>query len=168
MPRRKPKSVLIIEDLDQAEKHLGELASLERDLENIKTKLNDSIDQLKAKAAAEAKPLADRCKELETGLATFAATNKTKLFKRPRSRKLAFGTIGFRKSTELKPMPKMTWKAVLAKLISLKFTDAIRNKKSVNREELEKWTDERLEQVGVERKKKDEFFIEIRAEKVGK
>jgi phage host-nuclease inhibitor protein Gam len=167
MPRRKPKAIPAIADLNQAGNALAELARLDRDLKAIESDLNEGVDQLKAEAKAKAEPLAARRKELETGLATFAEANKAELFKRPKSRELTFGTIGFRKSTKLLTLPKLTLATVLEKLKSYKFTEAIRKKESVDKDAMRDWPDERLELVGMRRKKEDEFFIELKAEGLG-
>jgi phage host-nuclease inhibitor protein Gam len=167
MPRRKPKAIPAIADLIQAGNALAELARLDRDLKAIESDLNEGVDQLKAEAKAKAEPLAARRKELETGLATFAEANKAELFKRPKSRELTFGTIGFRKSTKLLTLPKLTLATVLEKLKSYKFTEAIRKKESVDKDAMRDWPDERLELVGMRRKKEDEFFIELKAEELG-
>jgi len=165
MARRKPKATVI--SLKEAEAALGELARLERDLTAVECELNEGIDRLKAEAAAKAKPLHARRKELETALATFAQLNKGELFRRRKSLELAFGTIGFRRSTKLVPRPKLTLAMVLEKLREYGFREAIRIKESVDKEAMRDWPDERLELVGLRRKITDEFFIELKTEEIG-
>lgn len=165
MPRRKPTAV-VIADLKQAEAALGELARLERELTAVECALNEGIDRLKAEAAAAAKPLGARRKELEAALATFAQLNKSELFGRRKSRELAFGVIGFRRSTKLVTRPRLTLALVLEKLREYGFREAIRTRESVDKEAMRDWPDERLELVGMRRKVADEFFIELKTEDI--
>lgn len=165
MARKKPKGIKPVGSFEQMNGSLGELAGLKRQLEKIESDLNEAIDKLKEEAAAKAASILERIKALEGGMQAFAELKKD-VFDKKRSKTLAHGTIGFRKSKELKPKPKMTWAKVLEKLKALGFKDGIRVKESVDKEELKKWTDEKLALVGVRRVPKDDFWYEIDEEKI--
>ena len=55
--------------------------------------------------------------------------NKDNLFTQKRSVDLDFGTIGYRRSREVKPLPKKTLAHILEKLQTHGFLDAIRTKR---------------------------------------
>lgn len=166
MGRVKPNNLYPIKDLAAANAAMSEIAEIKRSIARVEGSMNDNIDRIKAEAEVEAAPLQARMASIEGGLLAFAEHNKTDLFKNKRSRDLDFGSLGYRRSKELKPKPKTTWKMVLGKIKELGFKAALRVKESVNREELHTWTDERLEVIGCRRVEKDTFWYEIDEKKI--
>ena len=166
MSRKKVDNIVIIKDLAQANAALGELGAIDRSLEEITSRMNAVIDQVKQRAEADAAPLKDRSRALAGGLKAFAEHQKDSILKDRKSVELAFGRIGFRKSTQVKPAPKSTWKQILGRLRELGFEAAIRIKEEINKDELHTWSDERLELVGARRVPKDEFWYEVKAEEL--
>lgn len=164
MARRKPKNLYPIKNLEHANLALAEIKELKRSLEKIEHDLNDKIDNAKAEAEAKAAPLKTRMEALENGLLAFAEFNKQEIFKGRRSIELMHGALGYRKSTEIKPKPKYTWKMVLGKIKDLGLTDAIRIKESVNKDTLRQWPNERLNLIGARRIEKDTFWYETKEE----
>jgi phage host-nuclease inhibitor protein Gam len=151
---------------NDADAVLAELAQLGRDIDEIEGKLNADIDTLKRKAAAEAAPLQARMGLLENALAVFGLAKKAELFSTVRSVALNHGTIGFRRSTAIKPQSKWTWEMVLGKLKELGMRDGIRPKEEVNRDALAEWPDKRLNMVGCRRDEKDTFYYEVTQEEL--
>ncbi|MBF0273457.1 MAG: host-nuclease inhibitor Gam family protein [Magnetococcales bacterium] len=166
--RVKPAPVLVIADLPQADLVLGEIALLQRGLEAIEADMNASIDAIKRSAEGFATPRRTRLKELERALIVFAETHQASLFRTARSVRLTCGVFGYRQSSELKPVPKLTWAAVLEKIKGLGVTELLRTKTEVNREAMRDWPDERLEVVGVQRVQKDVFWYETRKEELAR
>lgn len=166
MRRVKPKNYYPVKDLKEANRVLGEVGKLKRQIELLGNKLNDDIDRLKAENQAKVAPVATRLKSLENGLLAYAEMNKDDLFREKRSKELTFGFLGYRRSREIKPKPKHTLAMVLGKLKELGFTAGIRVKESVNKDELATWPDERLDLVDARRVKKDAFWYEIKEEEV--
>ncbi len=166
MSRTKPKAT-IINGLKQAEGAVAEIASLDRQIKAVELDMQETVDQVKAHAKADAEPLQRERKALADAVATFAALNKTDLFKKKKSLDLGFGTIGFRLVTKLATLPKFTLEKVLEKLHDYGHADAIRVKESVDKEAMRAWSDEKLETVGMRRKVEDEFFLEIPEEQLG-
>ncbi len=158
--------MMTIEDMTQADAVLEELCRIGRRLGEVEAAMNEALDQAKAEAKKAAAPLAARKKELEEALALFGAYNKADLFKKRKSVERAFGVFGFRKSTKLKLLSKFKWEMVLQRLKELKLTEGIRIKEEVNKEALQAWPEERQETVGVKLDTSDEFFIELRQEKL--
>ena len=166
MARKKPKAIMTISDLKEADAALAQIAALDRDLTRIKADLNERIDQAKADAEAESAPLQLKIKSIEGGLQAFAVDQKKTLFADRRSKALDYGTIGFRKSTKIKLQPRTSWKMVLERIKEFAFFEAIRTKEDVNREELATWPDEKLAIVCTRRVEKDQFWYELNEEKI--
>lgn len=166
MARRKPKNLYPIKDVAEANRVLGEVASLKRQLDGIDNKLNDDIDRLKVESESHAAPLHSRLDSLENGLLAFAEHNKEDLFVGKRSKALDFGSLGYRKSSEIKPKPKHTLAMILGKIKELGFSAGVRISEAVNKDELRTWPDERLELVGARRVEKDTFWYEINEQKL--
>jgi len=161
--RQKPNNLIHLPDIHAVDGALSELCELTRSIESTEAAMNAEIDSLKAKAAAEIQPAQARKGALEAGLEAFGKYNKT-MFDHIRSKELVYGTIGFRKSRQLRPMPKKTWAKVLGLIKQYGHDTAIRKKEKPNKEVLEQWPDERLKSVGVRWFEKDEFWYELKEE----
>lgn len=162
MARSKPQApAVVINNLEQADDLLREMAVCSRAIESIRSTMNQAIDDAKAQAKEQAATHAARLKELEESLAAYATYQKAELFKARKSVTRVFGTFGFRKSTEIKPLAKQTWGSIMEQLKSLGLTHAIRTKEEVNKETLQEWPDERLEKVGARRVSEDRFWVEV-------
>ena len=166
MARKKPDAIRPIADLERADAALADIAALKRQLAAIEADLNECINLAKAQAEAEAVPLQAKVKAIEGGLQAFAAYNKKTLFSDRRSKALDYGTIGFRKSSQIKPQPRTTWQMVLGRIKELALVEAIRTKEDVNKEELATWSDERLGIVCARRMEKDLFWYELNEERI--
>lgn len=167
--RTKPKTLIApigtMEDVSEA---LAEIAELERAIETVNNKLNEDIDTLKKAAETDIEAYEKRKESLGAGLYNFAELNKAEIFKKSKSREFVFGVIGYRKSTSLGLLKKIssTWKEVLGRLKEYKFNEAIRTKEEVDKEIMSQWPKERLALVGIERIEKDDFYYEVKQEKV--
>ncbi|MEZ5571202.1 MAG: host-nuclease inhibitor Gam family protein [Halioglobus sp.] len=162
MARRKPQApAVVINNLEQADDLLREMAECSRKIESIKSAMNQVIDDAKSEAKELAATSQARLSELEESLAAYATYQKAELFKSRKSVTRVFGTFGFRKSTEIKPQTKNTWGGILDQLKSLGMNHAIRIKEEVNKETLQEWPDERLEKVGARRVVEDKFWVEV-------
>ncbi len=161
MARSKPNNLYPVRDLDHANQTLAEIGQLKRQIAATEAKMNDDIDRIKADAEAAVAPLSSRLASLENGLLAFAEYNKDELFSKARSKDLVHGSLGYRRSTELKTLPKMTWKQVLGKLEELGFAEAIRVRRDPDKDALRTWSPERLELIGCKMQEKDTFWYEI-------
>lgn len=156
----------IVGSLPQAEAALAEIAALDRKLNAITDTLNAEIDAAKDKAQQSSTGLLAQRKSLAGAVATFATMNKAELFSSKKSLDLAFGVMGFRQSTQIAQMPRVTQAMTLEKLHEFAFMEAIRTKEELNKDVVAGWPDERLALVGLKRRNLDSFYIEIKAEKV--
>lgn len=156
----------IVENTQQAEGALAELASIARKIQALEIEQQEAIDLAKAQASQACTPLFTRQKELENGLAVFAHLNKKELFIKGKSLDLGFGIIGFRASQEIAQMKNIKAEITIQKLKEFNFLDGIKTTETVNRSAMTEWSEEKLETVGLERKQKDAFFVEIKQDDV--
>ena len=167
MPRTKVTIPRVtVNDLTEANDTLGGIAALKRDLTFVETCLNEDIDALKAEAETKARPLKAQIKELEAALIAFATYNKGELFKGRRSVELSHGILSFRRSSEVKALPKHTLAIVLGRCKALGFHGAVRIKEELNKDEMRTWPAERLQQVGAKLEEKDVFAYELKQEEI--
>jgi len=166
MARRKPKNLYPVKDLPAANTAMAMIAELKRKITAIEAQMNEDIDKVKLEAKALAAPLHIRLSEIENGLLAFAEYNKDDLFKSKRSVEIECGSLGYRRSKEVAPKPKKTWKMILKTIKEMGFKDAIRTKESVNKDELHGWPDERLDVIGARRVQKDTFWYEVNEQKL--
>lgn len=164
--RKKPLNVFPVQNLDDANQVLKDIAYYQRELAAIEAKMNNDIDKIKADAKARAVAYEEKLQGLENGLQAFSEYRKDELFKKSRSVPLNFGTFGFRKSTSLKPALKHTWAMVLGILKEKGFKTAVRINETVNKDVLGEWADERLESVNVRRVETDQFWYEVNEEQL--
>jgi phage host-nuclease inhibitor protein Gam len=164
-----------VADLTAADQALARLAEIKRTVDAEEARLNETVDKLKAHAKEHTAAVRAEAEVLEAALATFAETQKDTLFGKLRSRALTFGTIGFRRSSEVKPAtkPRTTWAAILEKIKALAtsedgdpFRAAIRTKEEVDRDVLKKWPEERLATVGARIAEKDVFYYELEQQEI--
>lgn len=165
MARIKP-TPHIVGNIPQAEAALTEIAALDRKLDCISNELNAEIDAAKDTAQQKSAGLLSRRKDLADALATYATLNKGDLFRDKKSLDLAFGIMGFRQSTQIAQVNRITQAMTLEKLHEYAFTDAIRTKEELNKDIVAGWPEERLALVGLKRRQLDTFYIEIKAENV--
>lgn len=165
MARIKP-TPHIVGNIPQAEAALAEIAALDRKLDCISSELNAEIDAAKDIAQQKSAGLLARRKDLADALATYATLNKSDLFRDKKSLDLAFGIMGFRQSTQIAQVNRITQAMTLEKLHEYAFTDAIRTKEELNKDIVAGWPEERLALVGLKRRQLDTFYIEIKAENV--
>ena len=168
MARVKPKTMQPIRTVEEANDAMKEYGELKRITQDIESRLNDDIAALKAEAAEEAAQHNTRMAALENGLTAFSEAHKTDIFKDKRSLTLDYGTLGYRKSTELGTVKGATWKTVLGKLKELAFKEAIRIMEEPDKEVIGQWPEERLALIGCERREKDAFWFELDEAKIAR
>lgn len=166
MAKTKPTIPHVVENVEQADGALAELSAISQKIKEIEIEQQESIDLAKAKAAQQSLPLLARKKELENALAVFAKLNKKELFEKKKSLELGFGIIGFRASSEIAIQKGIKADMVISKLKEYSFLDGIKTTEGINRDAMLGWTNEKLETVGLERRQKDTFYIEVKEEKI--
>lgn len=166
MAKTKPVIPFIVENIEQADGALAELSAIQQKIKEIEVEQQEAIDLAKTQATSKSLSLLNRKKELEAALGVYAKLNKSILFDKKKSLELGFGTIGFRASSEIAQQKGIKADMIISKLKEYGFTDGIKTTESINRDAMSNWTNEKLETVGLERKQKDTFYIEVKEEKI--
>lgn len=156
----------VVGDLARAESALMELATLERNIRAITDGLNEKIDALKDAAKTETDPLEARKKVLINAVGTFLKMNRAEVLKNRKSVELAFGVIGFRSSVAICQMRGVSTEMTLERMKSSGLSEGIRFKEELDKEAVRGWPNERLAVVGLVRQPKNQFFVELKAEKI--
>ncbi len=166
MKTRNRAACVKIQDLNQSNQVLREIASLQNELQIIDGQADQKIAKIKEQAALEGEKKRKRIIELEQGLSVYAEYNKADLFPEKRSVDLPYGRIGFHRSTKIHIKHKPENKSTLALLKKLFKGQAIRIKEEVDKDELNAWPSEKLAQINATKDQNDNFYYEIDRDEV--
>ena len=158
--------VEIVHNLADAEQGMMELASLERRLQAITDGLNAQIDALKDAAKAESAGLESQKKAIAEALCMYLKMHRAEILKDRKSVELTFGIMGFRASTAICQMRGVSAEMTLERLKDANLREGIRTREELDKDVMRGWPDDRLAQVGLVRQEKDQFFVELKAEKL--
>jgi len=165
MARTKP-SIPQIASIREADETLAEIARLAREINAIESTMNDAIDNAKAAARDAAAPLQLRIKTLGDALGAYATYHKADLFAKAKTISTNHGAYGFRKTTSLKPLAKLTWQSVMEKIQAAGRDGLLRVKTDINKEALRELPEPDMEALGVRLVSTDEFWYEIAQDQV--
>ena len=163
MARVKPGfSVPVIKSLDEADAMLARIAAYRRQINLAELSMNEEVDAIKTRVAAETEPARAEIAVLEQSIIRYCDYNKAELFAKAKSLRLSFGIVGYRASTAMRLLSgKWTWERVLAALRDGGQTQCIRTKYEVDKEALKALPPENLASVGVKAVQSDTFFYEL-------
>lgn len=122
-------------DLEAANTLLGEIGTLQRQIDRIDLDLSEAVAALKKKAGDDAKPLADQVKAKVAALMAFATANRETII--PAGRKsvaLSQGTIGFRLGNPTVKVAKGQDDAVIATFERLGLKKLLRHETTIDKE----------------------------------
>ncbi len=139
-------------------------AKLSRELDQSEIEMNKEIDRIKSKY--DIKNASNKAVKtaLFTMIQAYVTENKEVLIKgEKRSMELPLITIGFRKSNEVS-IPNSKMASILDALRLQGRYECIDKKETVKKSALASWGNEALAKIGVSRKEKDTFYIEIKTE----
>ncbi len=156
----------VVTDMAEAETALKELAALERELRAITDSLNAEIDALKAAARRASAPCEARKKERVDALAVFLRMHRDLLPQGRKSLEFSFGAIGFRSSTALCQMKGVSPAMTLERLREAGLWEGIRRREEADKEAMRAWPQQRLALVGLARREREQFFVELKEEAV--
>lgn len=154
---RKRMETPMLESWDAVDNALKTIAAANNELSVINGSMNMQIDALKEASDNMAKPYKEEIKKQELLIKEFVQANKLDM--KGKSRKLTFGTVGFRMSTKL-GLPKDI-KKVIAALRKLGMNDCIATKESINKDVLKTYDEKEIIKVGGKLNKEDIFYYEI-------
>jgi len=146
-----------VESWAAADKALKQLGDLELDNTSIQNRAKAAIDEIKAEAADHTAKNNAKIKAITKGLEVFALQNKSEFS--GKSKKLGFGSIGWRKSTAIK-ISKHTLTLIKKVFSKAKAANYIKVKETVNKTALASLTDEQLAGVEARREGRESFYAE--------
>jgi len=151
-------AILPIYCWEDADTMVSDIAAAQIQIQKAEQRASDAIKLIKIRLADTCKPFQEEIKIDCLSLDAFAVAHRTD-FGNLRSRKLNFGTIGWRKSTSISTK-KTTLDKIKEVFSAAKAKILIHVKETPNKEALAKLTDEELASVGARRKVTDDFFVE--------
>lgn len=146
---------------------LAEIGEKQRGIEEIETRLNAQIAELKLEASTQVAPMEARIKQLELQLKNFVDEHLEDLGKK-KSKELTFGVLGYRKSTKaILPKAAAKIQEIIAALKARGMNDCvITQPDKIDKEALKKYPASDVLAVGVNLKVDDTFWYEIDQEKL--
>lgn len=154
---RKRMEEPMLKSWDQADEALKEIAEAEHELDMLHSAMNMQVDALKKQFDEAAKPYHEKVKKNELLVKEFASSSREQMD--GKSKKLTFGTVGFRMSTKL-GLPKDVAK-VIKNLRKYGMEKCITTKESVNKDILKTYEEKDILKVGGKLQKEDTFFYEL-------
>lgn len=160
------KQINEITNLEELKESSTQYAKYSRDFTQSEVEMNKEIDKIKSKYDMKNASNKAMLTALSTMIKGYVTENKEILITDPKkSMDLPLVIIGFRKSSEISiPNTKMSY--ILATLKSLGRYECIDVKETVKKSALTSWSNEALAEIGVSKKEKDTFYIEIKTEEI--
>ena len=151
---RKRMETPMLQDWDAVDMALKAIANNE--LAVINGSMNMQINALKEASDSMAKPYKEEIKKQELLIKEFTQANRADM--KGKSRRLTFGTVGFRASTKLS-LPKEI-KKVITLLKKSGMEDCITVKEGVNKDILKTYDERDILKVGGKLSREDTFYYE--------
>ncbi len=163
MAREKIKRELIpVQNLEDVDGLLLEIAKKQIEIDKINAETEEKILKLKEEAKERSEKILEEVTQMAESIFAYTELNKAKIFQDDKKTiELQWGMFGYRKSTKISIS-----KATLQLLKELGFTEAIRIKEEVNKEEMKEWDEAKLAAVKAKRIVEDNFWYEVKKEKV--
>lgn len=141
---------------DEVNKALKELGEKKIKAENLEGEQTIKINEIKADYDLKAGVIQAEIKAIEENIELFCEANKQE-FLDQRTKKMTFGSVGYRLAESLKVK---NVKATIAAIKKLDLLSYLRVKEEPDKEALKGLDDSTLTKIGVERKRVDKISIE--------
>ncbi len=157
------KEIYSWEDVDIALRELGE-QEIKKSM--IEGRLNESLNEAKARAKEEVAPILKSMKHIVKMIELFAASKKEE-FAKKRSKEFTFGKVGYRLVTSI-PLPrdKNRVETLLNSLKAYGLSDCIKFEEKPDKDRLVELDDKTLVKLGLQKRIKDSFRVEPNIEKI--
>ena len=142
-------------DVDAA---LRDIRECQNALKECEVERDRRIDDARSDYTQRATPLENRVKRLENDIKAFVDAHRAELD--GKSRRLLFGTVGYRASSKLVLPPAKVADAI-ATLKSLGHTELLKISESLDREALKKKPETFLSQLGAYVLQRDTFYYDV-------
>lgn len=158
MARKRVEISSCINSWDDVDTAFKQIIECEGKIDEINVELNRQVSSAKESADAQAKPLTSKIKTLELEIKDYVVKHRDEI--QGKTKQLNFGKTGFRLSTSIGGVGKNKIADIIAKIKSLKMTDCITVKESLNKEALKKYPADEILKTGAYLKTTDEFWYE--------
>ena len=137
-----------------------------RKTEKIEVSMNQEIDNIKKRYNKKNELLKNTVKELANDIKTLVSANKEMIFKDDkRCLDLNFIVVGFRRSSEIH-IPTTQKEDIIQYIEDNNLIECLDIKKSIKKSVLSSWSDDELSKIGIVRKHKDNFYLDIKKEEL--
>ena len=137
-----------------------------RKTEKIEVSMNQEIDNIKKRYNKKNELLKNTVKELANDIKTLVSANKEMIFKNDkRYLDLNFIVVGFRRSSEIH-IPTTQKEDIIQYIEDNNLIECLDIKKSIRKSVLSSWSDDELSKIGIVRKHKDNFYLDIKKEEL--
>lgn len=157
------KKISRFENWDEVAIALKSIGECRMRIKKAEIALNTSIADMKESYADRVKEDLETAEDLEEQVKLFTNAHKSD-FTDKKTKEFTYGKVGFRKSTEI---ITRNVKAIIEACKQHKMTDCIKVSEKLDKEAMDKYTDEALVAVGARRADKDNYFMEIAEERLG-
>ena len=160
------KEINEITSIEELKEGSIQYVKISRDLAQSEVDMNKEIDKIKNRY--DVKNASNKAVKtaLFTMIQAYVTENKETLIKgEKRSMELPLITIGFRKSNEVS-IPNSKMASILEALRLQGRYECIDKKETVKKSVLASWSNEALAEIGVSRKEKDNFYMELKTEDI--
>ena len=134
-----------------------------RKTEKIEVSMNQEIDNIKKRYHKKSVLLKNTVKELAHDIKTLVSANKEIILEDKRCLDLSFIVVGFRRSSEIH-IPISQRDDIIQYIEDNNLMECLDIKKSIKKSVLSSWSDNELSKIGVVRKHKDNFYLDIKKE----
>ncbi len=147
-----------VNDWGHANEMIGRIGKLQRQIETKQNQAQERIDKTKAACVRAVGPLQEKIDLNVMSLQAFAQSNQEE-FGKARSRKLDYGTLGWRKATSIR-VGKRTKELIKRLFLGTKKKQCLHITETVSKTGLAQLTDEQLKRIEARREVTDDFFVE--------
>lgn len=161
MARRKVTAAPVLPDWAAVDGALRDIRECEHALTELGVDRDRRIDSVKEEYSKMALPLQNRIKKLEGDVKAYADAHREELT--GKSRKLNFGTVGYRISSRL-ILPASKAAEAIATLKALGRKEFIKTTETLDRAALLRQPVELLNQIGAYIQQRDEFYYDVSGE----
>ncbi len=156
-PRKKDEFILTPAEIKRAaDACLAEIAVYNAGIEALEAEAKAALQALEAEYSARLEPLKGKLKLCIAWLIDTMKANKAELFDGTDIIRLPHGSL-LHSITDKVSIPR----DALARCEELGFDEVVKIAKSLDRDAVEKWPDERLILIGAERKQKEAFSYDL-------
>lgn len=145
-----------LKNWEQVDECLRVMSGAENQISMIEAEMNAAIAEAKREAEEKAAQYKEIIKQNEGKIKEFTTASKEEL--KGKSRKLTFGSVGFRQSTKLL-LPSDTAEVIL-RLRENGMVDCINVKETINKDTVKSYPEEEILKIGGYLQRRDSFWYE--------